>query len=147
MAYKNKQDNKNWWKKNKEKAKKYHQDYFEKNKEKIYEYHKEWCDKNREKTRTYTKRWRENNKGIEKKQRLERKLKAIELFGGKCMICGFDECLAALDFHHEKEERNGKNENCIANLLRGTKWEKIEKELKKCILVCANCHRRIHWEQ
>lgn len=69
------------------------------------------------------------------------KIWALEEKGGKCSICGYDKCSDALDFHHlepnEKEFSLG-DRNLILD------WKKIKKELDKCILVCANCHREIH---
>ena len=72
------------------------------------------------------------------RQRLKHRL--IYAGGGKCCICGYDKCSAALEFHHlnpeEKEFTLGANTNI------GT--EKAIAEIKKCVLVCANCHREIH---
>jgi len=46
-----------------------------------------------------------------------------------------------LEFHHlnpeEKEINFGSNTNLG--------WGAVKEELKKCILVCANCHREIHY--
>lgn len=55
---------------------------------------------------------------------------AIKLKGGKCIFCGYDKYNGALDFHH------------IDGITRS--WKRVEKELEKCVLVCANCHREIH---
>ena len=76
------------------------------------------------------------------KQRKEKKQKAINLLGGKCSICGYDKCNRALEFHHLD---TSKKEFTISN--KSFSWEKIEKELLKCILVCANCHAEIHEKQ
>lgn len=62
--------------------------------------------------------------------------------GGKCNRCGYDRCLAALDFHHldpaQKEHGVGIGDTrSIA---------KMRTEAAKCLLVCANCHREIHFE-
>lgn len=81
------------------------------------------------------------NKFYVDKRRKELKIKAIEYKGGKCEICNYNSCIAALDFHHvdpsQKEFRisNGNTYN----------WEKIKKELDKCELLCANCHRQVHY--
>jgi hypothetical protein len=65
----------------------------------------------------------------------------IELKGGKCMICGYNKTNAALDFHHI----DGKIKEFGISLDRITRsWQKVTKELEKCVLVCANCHREIH---
>ncbi len=78
-----------------------------------------------------------------KSHRQKIKIKAIEYKGGKCEKCSYDKCKWALDFHHiNKEEKD-------FNIARyGTlSWEKIKVELDKCIMVCANCHREIHYDE
>lgn len=73
------------------------------------------------------------------------KQKYVDYKGGKCSVCGYSKCLGALEFHHinpkEKDAEIGK---------RGVKQGKqvhvsALKELDKCICVCANCHREIHY--
>ena len=61
-------------------------------------------------------------------------------FGGKCVICGYDKCYDALDFHHEDPLIKEKSITGMAH----KSFEKLVEEAKKCILVCANCHREIH---
>ncbi len=69
------------------------------------------------------------------------KAMAIEYKGGKCIFCGYNKCNDALDFHHinSKDKEFGLS---VRGLTRS--WKKITKELDKCILVCANCHRELH---
>ncbi len=69
-----------------------------------------------------------------------RKRYMLELCGGKCCICGYNNNIAALEFHHKKE----KDKKYSGSHLLSLSQEKMIKELKKCILLCANCHREIH---
>ena len=75
-----------------------------------------------------------------RKLRNEKKIKAIEYLGGKCMKCGGEFQPCVFDFHHrnpaEKEHKIG--------TLCSRSWENIVKELDKCDLLCANCHRIEH---
>ena len=75
------------------------------------------------------------------KKRRELKIKAVQCLGGKCQRCRYNKYIGALEFHHFQKEGKEKE---IHDLLDKPNWEKIRKELKKCILVCANCHREIH---
>ena len=66
---------------------------------------------------------------------------ALEYKGSKCEKCGYNKCSEALEFHHknpEEKDFNLSDRNLILD------WQEIKKELDKCILVCANCHREIH---
>ena len=80
---------------------------------------------------------------IRMQERDQRKRRAVEYLGGKCADCGYQtEFLTVYDFHH-KEERSDKKE--ISYLITANVgWEKLRRELDKCILLCANCHRIRH---
>lgn len=59
----------------------------------------------------------------------------------KCIKCGEDET-CCLDFHHI-DPKNKKIE--ISLLKRSTlSLDSIKKEIDKCIVVCSNCHRKLH---
>tara|TARA_R110002167_G_scaffold168964_2_gene366698 strand:+ start:143 stop:388 length:246 start_codon:yes stop_codon:yes gene_type:complete len=73
------------------------------------------------------------------KRRKANKIKAVELLGGKCEICGYNKSISALEFHHNDPTEK---DFVVGGMKYG--WTRIEKELKKCRLVCANCHREIH---
>lgn len=68
------------------------------------------------------------------------KERSVYVMGEKCQCCGYNKCITALEFHHlnpkEKDFSFGSNTN--------RSWYDTQKELQKCILVCANCHREIH---
>ena len=59
----------------------------------------------------------------------------------KCEICGYDRCITALEFHHLNR---GEKDFSISESTYSRSMEDLKKEVDKCILVCANCHREIH---
>lgn len=70
-----------------------------------------------------------------KNYRFIQKNKAIEYKGGKCQICNYSKGIAALEFHHsDPKEKDFAINKALSN---HWKWDKIKKELDKCILVCA----------
>lgn len=77
------------------------------------------------------KRWRRNAK---------RRL--IFAFGNKCGICGYDKCDEVMEFHHldptEKETSWGR----IRGSIQG--WNQIVTEMRKCVMLCSNCHKEVH---
>lgn len=59
--------------------------------------------------------------------------------GGKCIICGYDRCIRALEFHHL--DSSTKEFNLAGNKTIGL--AKMRKEAEKCVLLCANHHREV----
>lgn len=60
--------------------------------------------------------------------------------GGKCRACGYDKCFDVLCFHHlDPAQKEGQ----VSFLLKRS-FQKAEEEIKKCVLLCANCHGEIH---
>jgi hypothetical protein len=73
--------------------------------------------------------------------RRRRKVKEIlvEEAGGRCQFCGYDRCVAALHFHHVDPEAK---EFGVAQ--RGARSiERLRPEVRKCILLCSNCHAEV----
>lgn len=73
---------------------------------------------------------------------ITRKMEAIIKMGGKCVKCGYNKNLSALDFHHKDPSQ--KLFQLDARSFANRDKKKIEEELCKCVLLCANCHREEH---
>ena len=61
--------------------------------------------------------------------------------GIECSSCGYNKCIGALEFHH----RDPKEKDPFWS--RGWSLPKLKIELEKCDILCANCHREIHYGQ
>jgi hypothetical protein len=63
-------------------------------------------------------------------------------FKKQCALCGYDKCVAALDFHHINKNKEFK----ITDVRTYSKI-KLKIEIDKCIVLCSNCHREIHFKE
>lgn len=88
---------------------------------------------------SWCKRCLDKNSVIVQRRRKE---EIVAFKGGKCERCGYDKCIDALEFHH----RNPAEKDSSIRLSKRVKLETILKEIDKCDLLCANCHREIHHE-
>jgi aerobic-type carbon monoxide dehydrogenase small subunit (CoxS/CutS family) len=82
-----------------------------------------------ERTIETSRNWREENFRWVERYKLER----------GCERCGYNTCSRALEAHHVSD----KNMN-LAVMTRRHSRAKIEAELKKCKILCSNCHREYH---
>lgn len=73
--------------------------------------------------------------------RRETKRRAIASFGGVCGSCAAAYPPAALEFHHPDASTK---EFAISDDGIYRRWEKVQKELESCVMLCANCHAEIH---
>jgi len=80
----------------------------------------------------YLKRYFTKNKAV-----------ALTAKGGRCVVCGYaydGNNAAAFDFHH----KDGEQRDIVGGMSQRGRQQMLE-ELEKCVLVCANCHRLIHF--
>lgn len=81
-------------------------------------------------------------------RRKQRYYKVIKEYLGKdyyeCSKCGYTHTIhAPFDWHHVDSSTK---EYEVSSMARHSK-ENIIKELDKCILLCSNCHRILHYEE
>lgn len=99
--------------------------------------------KSKKEKQVHTKR--EVNDEYRKRYR-ETKERLIDYFGNKCAVCNRSFDWYAYDFHHKE---GSDKEAKISRFIRNS-WNHIKelpefwKELAKCDLVCAICHRKLH---
>jgi transposase-like protein len=74
----------------------------------------------------------------ERRRRVKRILVAEA--GGCCRRCGYDRCIAALQFHHLDPSTKSFTLSS-RGVTRGI--ERAREEARKCILLCANCHAEV----
>jgi hypothetical protein len=82
------------------------------------------------------------NSELVKNWRKRTKHRLVESLGGKCCCCGYNKCDEALEFHH----RDPKEKDIGIGAIRASNisWKRIVEEIRKCTLVCSNCHKEIH---
>ena len=92
------------------------------------------------------KKWRKSHKklcGVYSKRNTDKRTKIWKEYkrGLKCIKCG-ESHSACLDFHHRNPDEKQFD-------IGGAFWEKsIERvinEITKCDVLCANCHRKLHY--
>ncbi len=108
-----------------------------------------WAEQNRQPRKLYQHAWYLKNRERLLKAANERRREIKKWFHAyksklSCANCGFNKHIAALDFHHVNKEEK---EHCIAEIVcRAPSKETILKEIAKCKVLCANCHRIEHAE-
>ena len=85
------------------------------------------------------------NSCIVNRTRKNLKRKLVEYKGGKCQRCGWssDKYFSVFDFHHENSEE--KDFSISGRYCKS--YDKLKKEVDKCLLLCSNCHRIIHEQE
>lgn len=101
----------------------------------------------KQKAKEYSKKHYEKNRvEIRKKAAALKRKKRKEWyqFKGtfKCTNCGFSHS-AAIDFHHVDRT----NYKSVNELAQNGNYRMAMEEIKKCIPLCANCHRIHHHEE
>jgi hypothetical protein len=68
------------------------------------------------------------------------KVQLVMEAGGRCALCGYDRCLAALQFHHvdPTTKRFAMSQRGVTRSLA-----RAREEATKCVLLCANCHAEV----
>ena len=78
--------------------------------------------------------------------RRRRKIKRILVneAGGRCVLCGYDRCIAAMHFHHldPSEKSFHLSEQGVTRSL-----SLARQEAAKCVLLCSNCHAEVETGQ
>jgi hypothetical protein len=97
---------------------------------------------------TYHKQWYQENAAKAKARARKREQEIREFIrqqkaGLSCSRCGIAD-IRVLDFHHTNKDEK---EISLARVsYQGWSKERILQEKAKCGVLCANCHRILHWE-
>jgi hypothetical protein len=113
-----------------------------------------------EKTRCYCKDceradareyYRRNPESYKKRAREFKKKKSAEFLQEAnaikertgCCLCG-EKTLCCLDFHHLVGNSKGREGGMPVSRAACNSEKQFRRELKKCVVLCANCHRKVH---
>ncbi|HET6549899.1 MAG TPA: helix-turn-helix domain-containing protein [Solirubrobacter sp.] len=80
-----------------------------------------------------------NTAAVSERRRRVKELLVAEA-GGRCITCGFDAYVGALQFHH-RDPSTKAFEVSRQGVTRSL--QRLRSEAKKCVLLCANCHAMV----
>ena len=103
-----------------------------------------------EKRRLYNRKWNQTFYRKNRKQEIARVAKRkqqlrdwLDEYKAKlaCELCGENDPVC-LDFHH----KDATAKDFTVGAIKGFGWgkERVLNEIQKCMVVCANCHRKLH---
>jgi hypothetical protein len=100
------------------------------------------------KNKTYNLTWYEENKERHKANAKDTRRRNREAWNEykaslKCAQCGFAHP-GAIDFHHTDSSTK---EAEVSRLAGVGSYKKAYAEVEKCIPLCSNCHRILHWDE
>jgi hypothetical protein len=106
--------------------------------------------KDPEKRKAYAKKWNAEfykNNSVAEYKRIKTRRNELRIWLDEyksklaCSICG-ENHPACLDFHH----RDSKTKDFSPGNIRGWGWgrERVLQEIDKCVVLCSNCHRKLH---
>jgi len=135
---------KRWRSNNREKVLERYKKYDEKRRPQKMEYDRQRQRRKRAEIRENPEEYKKflvesGNRATAHLQRLLKFKRRYKLYCG-CCVCGYKKSAVALQFHHKD---GADKKNCVANL-KGMK--KIREEIKKCVVLCANCHAVITYK-
>lgn len=107
---------------------------------------KKYYEKNKEAIATHAKSYRLENKDILAQKTKIKRREMSQWFQNlkstySCATCG-ENHVACLSFHHNNPREK---EITMAHAYNSWGKERILKEIKKCTVLCENCHRKLHY--
>lgn len=93
----------------------------------------------------YRNREQEISKALERnKQRRDKRREWFKEFKStlKCEKCG-ENHPAVLDFHHLNPSEKDFSVSRSSDMSK----KRVLEEIQKCMVLCSNCHRKLHWEE
>ena len=104
----------------------------------IREYQREWL---REKLKNDPE-YKAKHYASKEKRKLENKERLTSIKESvPCSCCGDYHPACCMDHHHLDPSVKEKQ---VSAMIAANSWKKIQEEIDKCVLVCSNCHRKIH---
>jgi hypothetical protein len=104
----------------------------------IREYQRNWLKDKLKNNPEYKARHYANKE----KRKCENKQKLTKIKeSSPCSSCGEYHPTCCMDHHHLDPSVKEKG---VSTMISSNSWEKIQEEINKCVLVCSNCHRKIH---
>ena len=104
----------------------------------IREYQRNWLrDKLKNDPEYKARHYANRQKRAENNRKLLKEIKE----NSPCSCCGEYYPAPCMDHHHLDASAKEKQ---VSKMIEANSWNKIEQEIEKCILVCSNCHRKIH---
>lgn len=102
-------------------------------------------EKRKEYQKEYHEKWYKNNRERTRKQQIGRRKQIKEWYTAYkatlvCEKCG-ENHVACLDFHHKADKEDNISRLVLSSI------DKLKREIAKCTVLCANCHRKLHYEQ
>jgi transcription elongation factor Elf1 len=105
--------------------------------------------------KSYHKKWYENpenkvkHKACAKKHSIKNRERNRQFLRDYKSKIGCSQCdeshVACLDFHHLDPEQ--KEFNLASMTSCGFALERVKAEIEKCVVLCKNCHAKLHWEE